>query len=93
MQRVYTLPRAESDSRIYPAIEIQIPSTTDPMKHCEQTWNGRAKIGKPTGRKILTTMVATPTPRRLSMARTPRHSMARSQLVERVMATDSFKAT
>ena len=25
--------------------------------------------------------------------RTPRHSMARSQLVERVMATDSFKAT
>ena len=27
------------------------------------------------------------------MARTPRHSMARSQLVERVMATDSFKAT
>ena len=33
---------------------------------------------------IFTTMVA---------SRTPRHSMARSNLVDRVMATDSFKAT
>ena len=37
-------------------------------------------------------MVATRTPT-LSMAPTPRHSMTRSQLVERVMATDSLKAT
>ena len=22
------------------------------MKHCEQTWNGTAKIGDPTGRKL-----------------------------------------
>ena len=39
---------------------------------------------------VLTTMVATRTSR-LSMARTPRHSMARSQVVERVMATDSWQ--
>ena len=39
---------------------------------------------------ILTTMVATRTSRP-SMARTPRHSMARSQVVERVMAADSMQ--
>ena len=41
---------------------------------------------------ILTTLVATRTSR-LSVARTPRHSVARSQFVDRVMATYSFKAT
>ena len=40
---------------------------------------------------IFTTMVATRTPR-FSTARTSRHSMAGSQLVQTVMTTDSFKA-
>ena len=57
------------------------------MKHCEQNVSRWIKIGKPIGRFRLplhyhTTMVAT---------RTPRHSMARSRLVERVMATDSLQ--
>ena len=51
-------------------------------KHCEQTWNGTAHI--------ITTMVATRASR-LSIVRTPRHSVARSQLVERVIATEPYR--
>ena len=71
------------------------------LQNCEQNWNGWVNIGKLAGRNLLPphhqhNKGGNTNTETLSMARTPRHSMARSpmarsQVVERVMATDSLQ--
>ena len=59
------------------------------MQYCEQTWNGTAKIGKPTGR----TLPHHHLPKYGGNTNTKNTQWRVKKLVERVMATDSCTAT